>query len=270
MLQLRRLRQRRQRHALQHVDAAMPDLVRRAKQRRLIHQTGGDEGRRNRRPALHHQPGDAAVGERLQHGRADRDGRPCASTRNTSTPLALRMSSATGDAPGPANTQTGTSRAVPTIAVDERNAKPGVENDPHRRALEHARQPAGQVRIVGQHRADADQNRVGLRAHLVHALPRRLAGDADRLAAGEARLAVGRTPQASAAPAAGPRASAANGRRGRARPLPRRARFRPRSRARGAWRSPAPRPRGLRSSSADTTRAMPARMMASTHGGVLP
>ena len=34
-----------------------------------IHQIGGDEGRRHRRPALHHQPGDAAVGERLQHSR---------------------------------------------------------------------------------------------------------------------------------------------------------------------------------------------------------
>ena len=48
------------------------------------------------------------------------------------------------------------------------------------------------MRIVGQHRADADEDGVGFGAHLVDARARRLAGDADGLAAGQAGLAVGR------------------------------------------------------------------------------
>ena len=39
------------------------------------------------------------------------------STRNTSTPLAFKMPSATGDASGVVNTQVGVSRAVPTSEV---------------------------------------------------------------------------------------------------------------------------------------------------------
>ncbi len=73
----------------------------------------------------------------------------------------------------------------------ERNAKFGVEDDAHRRALQHAGQPAGQVRIVGQHRADADQDGVALRAHLVDTGARRFAGDAGGLAPGKTGLAVG-------------------------------------------------------------------------------
>ncbi len=168
----------------------MPDFVRRAKQRRLIHQIGGDEGRRNRRPALHHQPGDAAVGERLQHGRQIET----AVLRLDAKHLdALGLQNVLGDRRR-ARSREHPDRHLARGADDrgrQRNAKPGVENDPHRRAREHARQPAGQVRVVGEHRADADQNGVSLRAHLVHPLPRRLPGDADRLAAGEARLAVG-------------------------------------------------------------------------------
>ena len=71
------------------------------------------------------------------------------------------MPSATGDALGVVNTQVGVSRAVPTSEVASGMRKPGVEDHAHRRALDHARQPAGQMRIVGQHRADADQDRVG-------------------------------------------------------------------------------------------------------------
>ena len=47
------------------------------------------------------------------------------------------------------------------------------------------------MRIVGQHRADADQDGVGLGAHLVDAHARGLAGDGGGLAPRQAGLAVG-------------------------------------------------------------------------------
>ena len=99
---------------------------------------------------------------------------------------------------------------------------------------------------------------------------RRLAGDRGRLAARQPGLAVGRDRKlqrhmraavAHAADMAGMRAPRFLARRARHRPR------RPAARSR-AWPSPAI--FGLGSSSAETTRAMPAAMMASAQGGVLP
>ena len=129
-----------------------------------------DERRRDRRPALDHQPRDAALGQRLQHLHADRAGRPSPSTRNTSTPLAFKMSSAIGGRARRARTpRSASSRAVPTSDVDSgrRSCASSTTRTGERSA--HARQPAGQLRIVGQHGADADQDRVGLGAHQMHA-----------------------------------------------------------------------------------------------------
>ena len=52
------------------------------------------------------------------------------------------------------------------------------------------------MRIVRQHRADADQDGVALRAQQMHPRLRGLARDRDRLAAGGADLVVGARPRA--------------------------------------------------------------------------
>ena len=71
------------------------------------------------------------------------------------------------------------------------HAQRAIQHHPHRRARFHARQAAGQKRIIRQHGADADQDGVALRAQQMHARLRRLARDRDRLVAGGADLVVG-------------------------------------------------------------------------------
>src|ERR1039458_1096972 len=52
-----------ERHALQRLDAVRADGLFSAQQRDLVHQSGGGDGAGNLRPALHHQPGDALLGQ---------------------------------------------------------------------------------------------------------------------------------------------------------------------------------------------------------------
>ena len=52
-----------------------------------------------------------------------------------------------------------------------------VEHDPHRRTLAETGEAAGQLRIVGQHGAGADQDRVMRRAQQMGVLAGRRAGD---------------------------------------------------------------------------------------------
>ena len=95
-------------------------------------------------------------------------------------------------APGRRATQTGVSRALCTRR--ESTGRRSVLSSTTRtgESLGHAGQAAGQHRIVGQRRADADHDGIALRAKEMHALAHRLAGDRDRLAAGRAGFAVGR------------------------------------------------------------------------------
>ena len=67
-----------------------------------------------------------------------------------------------------------------------------IEHDAHRRARFHSGQTAGQYGIIGQHRTDADQNGVALRAQQMDAGLRYLACDRHRRAAGERDLVIGR------------------------------------------------------------------------------
>ena len=65
-------------------------------------------------------------------------------------------------------THSGVSRAECTSRLVPGMRKRPVQHHPHRRARFHARQPAGQQRIVRQHRADPDQDGVALRAQQMH------------------------------------------------------------------------------------------------------
>ena len=98
-------------------------------------------------------------------------------------------------------------------------------------------------------------------AQQMHAIARRLAGDGDRTPPGEAGLAVGRDRELEHDMRAGRRACAGCGRHVRAAPPRRQGRHRLRYRPRAAARARRPPPRGLGSSSAETTRAMPAAMI---------
>ena len=61
----------------------------------------------------------------------------------------------------------------------QRQPRLAVEHDANRRARRQARQPDAEQRIVGERRADADQDRVGSCAHQMHLPPGDLAGDRD-------------------------------------------------------------------------------------------
>ena len=114
-------------------------------------------------------------------------------TRSTSTPACVSAASCSGVAPCvdehpverarralPASREPGGSRRL--LSSTTRTGERCV----------HAGQPAGELRVVGQHRADAGHDRVVHRAHQVHARARRLAGDRGGLAARQPGLAVGR------------------------------------------------------------------------------
>ena len=66
-----------------------------------------------------------------------------------------------------------------------------IKDHPHRRARLHARQAAIQLRIVGERRADTDQDGVALRAEHVHANAHLVTGDLERPAPGGTDLLVG-------------------------------------------------------------------------------
>ncbi|MDB5574471.1 MAG: hypothetical protein JWR79_1628 [Tardiphaga sp.] len=66
-----------------------------------------------------------------------------------------------------------------------------IQHHAHRRLRGHAGETAGQIRIVRDHRADADENGIALRAQQMHARACFFAGDRHRLA-GETDLVVAR------------------------------------------------------------------------------
>jgi len=71
-------------------------------------------------------------------------------------------------------------RGVPRLGKEargKRNAQLPVERDPHRRTAAEPRQAAGQLRVVGNDGAGADQDRVVRRAQQMGALARRKPGD---------------------------------------------------------------------------------------------
>ena len=88
-------------------------------------------------------------------------------------------------------TQSGVSRAECTsrLLPGMRSARSSTTRTGERASMPGRRQV--EQRIVRQHRADADQDGVALRAQQMHPRPRRLARDRDRLAAGRADLVVG-------------------------------------------------------------------------------
>ncbi len=111
--------------------------------------------------------------------------------RNTSTPLASSLNSASCGAPVPASTHTGTSRALRTSR--EVSGRRSMLSATTRTGEYFAMPGKRQVkqRIVGERRADADHDGIALRPQQMHALAHRLAGDGDRLAPGRAGFAVG-------------------------------------------------------------------------------
>ena len=139
---------------------------------------------------------------------APRRGNACAvsappSTRTLDMPCAARSSSSSGSATRPSKVSVARKRDAGAFerrlaAPDRPRRRPrpaaaprapsatsfdvsgsralAVEHDARRRAALQPRQPHGQQRIVGERRADADQDRVGSRPHQMHlraARPRR-------------------------------------------------------------------------------------------------
>ena len=167
-----------------------PDRLPGAQQRGLVDQIGLQHGGGEDRPGLDHEPRDATLGEAREHrGEVE----PAASFRYpqhlrsglAQGLLALGRSRRAGDDP-----QRRLARGRDQPAA-EPQPQPAVEHHPHRRAVRHAWEPAGQERIVRQHGADAGQHRIVHGPHQVHARARRLAGDRRRAPAGQAGLAVG-------------------------------------------------------------------------------
>ena len=153
-----------------------------AQQPDFVDEARGDKGRRYPGAALHHQPGDALVGERMQHGHEiePRRRRRVVATRITCAPAAPSfMAAAASDRLGCHHPQRRLARGMNQPAGAGYPQAP-VQHHPHRRTRFHARQPAGQKRIVRQHGADPDQDGVALRAQQMHA---RLGGFA-RIATG--------------------------------------------------------------------------------------
>ena len=63
--------------------------------------------------------------------------------------------------------RSGPRRAPVDEPARQRRAQAGIEDDPDRRAVFEPRQAHGQQRIVGEHRADADHDRIRMGAHQV-------------------------------------------------------------------------------------------------------
>ena len=124
-------------------------------------------------------------------GRSSPGGVAVAATRITCAPAAPSFMAAGASAKSEVITQSGVWRADWTSLLVPGMRKRAIQHHPHRRARLHARQAAGQQRIVRQHGADADQDGVALRAQQMHPRPRGLARDRDRLVAGGADLVVG-------------------------------------------------------------------------------
>ena len=190
--QSRRSRQSIERQAVKRIDPVRSDGLRAAQQDRLVDQIGVQERRRNPRPAFDQKPGDAFVGQQPERGGKVDTVRIRLAARMISTPASRKRVSFSRGASAAATIQTGISRAVAARRELDRKAKVTVEHHTDRRSLLHARQAAGQQRIVRQSRADADQDRIMHRAHQMHMRIRRLARDRDRLAPGEPDFAVGR------------------------------------------------------------------------------
>ena len=258
-----------ERQPLQRIEAVPADQLAGAQQRGFIDQVGAQHGGGEDRPGLDHEPRDAALGQQLEHSDEIEPAVGCLATRRTSTPAArsacsrVRRRRRAGDDPS------GVSRAVATSRVSSRQPQRAIEHHAHRRAVRHAGQPAGQQRIIGQHGTDAGQHGVVHGPHQMHAGACRLAGDRRGVAAGETGFAVGRdreleddlrTALAHAPDMAGVGLPRLVGADPDLTAMP----------AAAMRRWPSPATCGLGSSSADTTRAMPAAMMASAQGGVRP
>ena len=165
--------------------------------------------------------------------------------------------------------QTGVARAV--VASFDAGDKRAFESSTMRtgESVAKSRQPAGEVGIVGRHRAGADQDRVMRGAQAMAVGARRLAGDPLALArrGGDAAVERGRDLEVKERPAlphAQQEAGVDLGRLGRA--------LADLDGDAAAFSRACPWPftRGSGSSSAETTRATPAAISASAQGGVRP
>src|SRR3974390_1002527 len=180
-----------ERHALKRFDALLADLHRSFQQHGLVDQTVRREARGDARPALDHQPGNAFGRERLEHrGEVE----VAVLLRDAKHAHAFILQDLLGDwrrlrraehpcrafAHGRDNTER------------ERRREPRIEYHTDGRALLHPGQTGRELRVVGEHCADPDQDGVVLRAQLKYALTCALAGDRGGLASGKARFAVGR------------------------------------------------------------------------------
>ena len=114
-----------------------------------------------------------------------------APTRITSAPGAASRRSASAGASSVQMIQVGASRAVTARVALVGRAQPAVEDDAHRRAILQPRQAHGELRVVRQHRADADHDRVGMGADQVRAAIRALAGDQQARTRQPRRVAIG-------------------------------------------------------------------------------
>ena len=240
-----------------------------------VDQVGPQQRRRQLAAALDQHAGQAAA--RRAPSSSRRADRPCRARRRHLDHLdALRLQAPRARWPAPSRAeqphQVGArGRRDQLRAVSDRRSL-AVEHDADRRALVEARQAAGQLRIVGQHRADADQDRVVRGAQQLAVGARGLAGDPAALAARGRDAPVQRGRELQRRPAAGP----ARTRMKKPALISARLRRAPRrsSTAMPAARSAArPLPVHPRIGILDaptTTRATPAAISASAQGGVLP
>ncbi len=227
--------------------------------------------RGKRRPAFHHQPGDAARGQKLEHRHKIEAAGAVAATRSTSTPCGRKARFGVArrrrcrQQPRPASRARCGPAASPAAAAARCRARCAPANS----------RPCP---AAGRSACGSSASTVPMPT-MMASLCARMRWTRSRAASpviatgrrpGGAGFAVGGDRKLEHAHAGGRRACGGCGRHDRAAPPRRRRRRRPRCRRRAAGRGPAPATSGLGSSIAETTRAMPAAITASAQGGDLP
>ena len=149
----------------------------RAYNRSLVDQIGAQEGRRDGRSGLNHEPGDAALGQQLQH-RTEVEPVPCARhTQHVDAGRSQCLFALARSALPRHEPKRRVPRGLRQLAC-QREPQHGVEDDTHRRALVHSRQATREQRIIRDNRADAGEHRIVHRAHQMDARGRSRAGNA--------------------------------------------------------------------------------------------
>ena len=161
------------------------------KQESVVYKLRRNKTCRNGRSTFDHQPGNALLGQRLHHLVHVELSAAFVDAKNLTAFLlenflGNRRRARGSENPGWRFTHRCNHRCR------QRDTQLRIEYDADRRALEQARKPACQLRVICQYRANTYENSIACGAHLESALARRVTGDGSLLAAGKPRLAVGR------------------------------------------------------------------------------